>query len=123
MASYLAFRFSEDAQQLFNAFLTDLETAKLRADLHSALVGHLPKYCRLMPSLALLFELVDGGAETVSLQHARQAAVVRVHFLWHSGAAQCLNLGRQDACETSRSIDFQRDLYALTRRKRISWWV
>lgn len=106
MASYLAFRFSEDAQQLFNAFLTDLETAKLRADLHSALVGHLAKYCRLMPSLALLFELVDGGTETVSLQHARQAAAFSDYLESHAGRVLDDHLTRETGrrCASSLSM-------------------
>lgn len=70
----LRFRFAPDAQELFIEWLTDLE-GKLRTDgLHPALVAHLGKYRSLMPSLALLFELADGGAETVSLRHAQQAA-------------------------------------------------
>lgn len=70
----LKFRFAPDAQELFIAFLTELE-AKLRGDeLHPALMSHLAKFRSLMPSLALLFELADGGTQTVSLPHAQQAA-------------------------------------------------
>jgi putative DNA primase/helicase len=81
------FRFASDAQQLFIAWLTELE-AKIRGDeLHPALTSHLSKYRSLMPSLALLFELADvagsvgfDGASLavsqnfVSLDHTRQAA-------------------------------------------------
>lgn len=57
------FRFAEDAQLLFIEWLAELE-AKLRGDeLHPALVSHLSKYRKLMPALALLFELADGGEE------------------------------------------------------------
>ena len=72
-------KFSPGAQDLFYQWLPELE-AKVRGDkLHPALVSHLSKYRSLMPSLALLFELADWGAcrsdgETVSLEHARQAA-------------------------------------------------
>jgi putative DNA primase/helicase len=80
----LRFRFDADAQQLFIEWMTDLE-AKLRgSELHPALVSHLSKYRKLMPALALLFELADrvaAGAELlkcsdllVSLEHAKQAA-------------------------------------------------
>jgi putative DNA primase/helicase len=73
-AQPLRFRFAPDAQELFIAFLTELE-GKLRSnELHPALVSHLAKYRSLMPSLALLFELADEGTETVSLRHAQQAA-------------------------------------------------
>ncbi len=73
------FRFSSDAQQLFVMWLEELE-AKVRGDdLHPALASHLSKYRSLMPSLALLFHLVEMAAtdlagEMVSLQHARKAA-------------------------------------------------
>lgn len=71
--------FSAEAQGLFYKWWTELE-GKLRGDeLHPALVSHLAKYRSLMPSLALLFELADAAAgeykaESVSLQHAGQAA-------------------------------------------------
>jgi putative DNA primase/helicase len=73
-AEPLRLRFDPDAQELFVAWLTDLE-GKLRcAGLHPALASHLAKYRSLMPALALLFELADGGTEIVSLEHARQSA-------------------------------------------------
>jgi len=53
--------YAPDSQELFVVWLTELE-GKVRAnDLHPALVAHLSKYRSLMPSLALLFELADGG--------------------------------------------------------------
>jgi putative DNA primase/helicase len=84
------FRFAPEAQELFIEWLTALE-AKVRGDeLHPALVSHLSKYRKLMPALALLFELADraaagvqhlGGVAAepadylcVSLEHTRQAA-------------------------------------------------
>jgi hypothetical protein len=72
------FRFAADAQELFMVWLAELE-AKIRPnELHPALISHLAKYRSLMPSLALLFELADwaagtGSADTVSLQHTKQA--------------------------------------------------
>jgi putative DNA primase/helicase len=81
------FRFAPVAQQLFVAWLTNLEV-RIRGDqYHPALISHLSKYRKLMPVLALLFELAakassvgfDGAslAESenfVSLEHAKQAA-------------------------------------------------
>ena len=67
-------KFLSDAQELFIAWLTELEAKCRGIELHPALVSHLAKYRSLMPSLALLFELADGETETVSLQHAQQAA-------------------------------------------------
>jgi hypothetical protein len=75
VGSIPVFRFAAEAQELFNAWLTELETTKLRGnDLHPALVAHLAKYRSLMPSLALLFHLADRETGAVSLTHARKAA-------------------------------------------------
>jgi hypothetical protein len=51
-------RFSPDAQEFFYQWWADLE-AKLRADEPPTIESHLSKYRSLMPSLALLFHLVD----------------------------------------------------------------
>ena len=75
-----ALRFSPDAQELFNAWRDELEH-RLRADElknKPAFEAHLSKYRSLMPSLALLFHLVDvlGGKPSgpVSLGAAQLAA-------------------------------------------------
>lgn len=75
-----AFRFSERAQQLFYDWLSELE-ARLRSPELSetpAFTSHLAKYRSLMPSLALLFHLVDMVATEssgpVSLGAAKLAA-------------------------------------------------
>jgi len=73
-AEPLRMKFLSDAQELFIAWLTELEAKCRGIELHPALVSHLAKYRSLMPSLALLFELADGETETVSLQHAQQSA-------------------------------------------------
>ena len=73
------FRFTDEAQAVFNAWLTELEI-KLRADEEPVLQEHLGKYRSLMPSLALQFHLlnlahtpgVNGGP--VSKECAEQAA-------------------------------------------------
>jgi len=73
-------KFSAPAQELHDAWLKELETAKLRSrTLHPALVAHFAKYRSLMPVLAALFELSDwaaglGGDESISLDHTQQAA-------------------------------------------------
>jgi putative DNA primase/helicase len=65
--------------------MADGSRGKLRGnELHPALVSHLSKYRKLMPALALLFELADlavAGLDItdssnllVSLEHTRQAA-------------------------------------------------
>jgi hypothetical protein len=81
------FRFAPDSQAFFIEWLTELE-AKIRGDeLHPALTSHLSKYRKLLPSLALLFELADRASSVgfvgsslaqsenfVCLNHTRRAA-------------------------------------------------
>ncbi len=52
-------RFTPEAQPLFVEWLTELEHS-LRADtMHPALVSHHSKYRKLIPALALIFQLID----------------------------------------------------------------
>ena len=71
-------RFSPDAQEFFNGWLTELENTKLRAGESPSIESHLAKYRSLMPSLALLFHLIDvadsGRPGAVSLDAAARAA-------------------------------------------------
>jgi putative DNA primase/helicase len=53
------FQFDAGAQELFVAWLEELEGKVRGQELHPALVSHLAKYRKLMPALALLFELAD----------------------------------------------------------------
>jgi Protein of unknown function (DUF3987) len=102
----LLFRFDADAQQLFIAWLGELES-KVRSDsLHPALTSHLAKYRSLMPSLALLFELADGGKETVSLQHTQQAAAFCEYLESHARRIYSMIISpeRQAAAELGRRL-------------------
>ena len=72
-------RFAPEAQDLFDTWRAGLENEKLRAEHESPLIeSHLAKYRSLMPSLALLFHLVEvaGGEASgpVSLRSAGMAA-------------------------------------------------
>ena len=71
-------RFSDDAQHLFNEWLTELEMEKIRGNDHPMILEHFGKYRSLMPTLALIFHLIDvaGGSSNgpVSLQAAENAA-------------------------------------------------
>ena len=63
-----ALHFSDDAQELFDLWRTELET-RLRStelDHKPAFASHLAKYRSLMPSLALIFHLVGIADGTVS---------------------------------------------------------
>jgi putative DNA primase/helicase len=70
----LRLRFAPDAQALFIDWLTMLETKIRSADTAPVLRGHLAKYRKLMPVLALLFALADGYTDAVPLESAKRAA-------------------------------------------------
>ncbi len=99
-------RFECDAQELFVAWLTDLEKQLRGIELHPALVSHLAKYRSLMPSLALLFELADGGNERVSLTHAQQSAALCDYLESHARRvyAMIISPERQAAAELGRHL-------------------
>ena len=52
-------RFSMDAQQLYIKWATNLERRILKGDIRPEILGHLSKYRSLMPTLALIFHLID----------------------------------------------------------------
>jgi putative DNA primase/helicase len=73
------FQFADDAQEFFFGWWKVLETEKLRAaDESAVMLEHLGKYRSLLPSLALIFHLIEiaNGAEAgpVTLTSTKQAA-------------------------------------------------
>ena len=71
-------RFSTDAQPLFADWYQALQVRVRNGNMRPALASHLSKYGKLMPALALLFELAEraanGGAmESVSRLHTTMA--------------------------------------------------
>jgi putative DNA primase/helicase len=60
-------RFGLDANDRFVDWRSDLEKRLRSGDLHPALESHLAKYRKLVPGLALICHLVDGGTEFVGL--------------------------------------------------------
>lgn len=71
------FRFDDQAQLIFNEWLTELQTVKIKQEENPLMVEHLGKFRSLMPSLALIFhciDIADGKASgNVSAQTARLA--------------------------------------------------
>lgn len=71
------FRFDDDGQAVFNQWLIELQTIKIRQEENPLMVEHFGKFRSLMPSLALIFhciDLADGKAQgNVSAQAARLA--------------------------------------------------
>jgi hypothetical protein len=103
-------RFDRAAQAFFATWFAELQQ-EVRADQldHPALEAHLVKYASLMPSLALVFELVDWAASDgatipprVSLTHAHQAAAWCQFLLEH--AQRIYALGIQDTAMRARTL-------------------
>jgi hypothetical protein len=67
------FAFSDDAQRLFREWMTELQTAARSGQHPPALESHLLKMPKTIASLALLFELVEGGRGTVGVAAAARA--------------------------------------------------
>lgn len=70
----LRLQFDNSAQQMFIAWVTDLEIRIRRDNTSPVMQAHLAKYRSLMPSLALLFSVADGNLQSVSLHHAQLAS-------------------------------------------------
>ena len=64
--------FDEPAQVIFSEWIVSLDTRLRTGDEHPAIVSHLSKYRKLIPSLALINHLCDGGRGAVT-----QVALVR----------------------------------------------
>ena len=60
-------RFDEPAIEAFSEWRTRLEGALRGGDLHPALESHLAKYRKMVPALALISHLADGGTGPVGL--------------------------------------------------------
>jgi hypothetical protein len=73
-----AIRFCEDAQRLFNEWRAELEKTLRANNMENtpALESHLAKYRSLMPSLALVFHLVDVVEGKVEGPVSREAALL-----------------------------------------------
>src|SRR5215211_8593118 len=102
-----AVRFADEAQEVFDRWRDELE-AKLRTEeLHPALESHLAKYRSLMPSLALIFHLiehVDGTAEgaAVGLGPTLQAAAWCEYLETH--ASRLYASAQNPAMEAARAL-------------------
>lgn len=119
------FHFSPEAQEVFYQWLTELEKEKIRdGESDNIIIEHLAKYRSLMPSLALVFHIIDAidGKDdtTVSTESAIKAAawcdyleshMRRVYSLVQNVSlkaaeilAQKIKSGKLDASFTVRDI-------------------
>ena len=68
-----ALRFADDAHATFLEWRSDLEPRVRHGELSASLEGHLAKYRKLVPSLALLNHLADAGTGFVALSSLKRA--------------------------------------------------
>ena len=66
-------RFDEEAQVAFDEWRAELERKVRSGDEHPAIESHLAKYRSLIPSLALLIHLADGGTGPIGLEAIERA--------------------------------------------------
>jgi hypothetical protein len=102
-----AVRFTDEAQEVFDRWRDELEVRLRTTELPPALESHLAKYRSLMPSLALVFQLieyVDGTGEggAVGLRAALQAAAWCEYLKTH--AARLYSSAGSPAMEGARAL-------------------
>ena len=73
-------RFSPEAQELFREWMTEIQTVARSGRLSPVLESHLLKMPKTVASLALIFELVDGGRFDVG-EHATLQALAWANYL------------------------------------------
>jgi hypothetical protein len=74
------FRFDTQGQTVFNDWLTQLQTVKLKQEDNPLLLEHLSKYRSLMPSLALIFHCIDIADGAVTGNVSAKAATLSVRW-------------------------------------------
>ena len=77
-------RFDEAAHEDFLGWRTDLERRLRSGEISPALEGHLAKYRKLVPSLALINHLADGGTGPVSHRALLKALAAAHYFGSHA---------------------------------------
>jgi hypothetical protein len=102
-----AVRFTDEAQEVFDRWRDELEVRLRTTELPPPLESHLAKYRSLMPSLALIFQLVefvDGTGEggAVGLRPALQAAAWCEYLVTH--ARRLYASAENPAMEAARAL-------------------
>jgi hypothetical protein len=76
--------FDQPAQRLFDDWRATLEEKVRSGDDHPAVESHLAKYRSLVPSLALLIHLADGGQDAVGEEATRKAVAWAAYLESHA---------------------------------------
>jgi Protein of unknown function (DUF3987) len=102
-----AVRFTDEAQEVFDRWRDELESRLRSEELPPALESHLAKYRSLMPSLALIFHLIEyvdgaGESDAVGLRCALQAAAWCEYLETH--ARRLYSSAENPAMEGARAL-------------------
>ncbi len=94
------FRFTFQAQELFIQWMEKIQAAAREEDIHPALESHILKMPQTIASLALLFEIIDGGYDAVGIDATAMALKWADYLLSHArrlysiATNQCINNAR-----------------------------
>lgn len=77
-------RFTHEAQQLFIKWMKEIQDTARKPDIHPALESHMLKMPQTIASLALLFEIIDGGRKTVGVEATVRALDWADYLLSHA---------------------------------------
>lgn len=95
-------RLSIDAYDVFLAWRTNLEHRLRSGEMHAALESHLAKYRKLVPGLALICHLADGGTGLIGVASIRRA-IAWAEYL-ESHARRAYGSGPTATAATAKAI-------------------
>lgn len=78
------FRFTSEAQELFIDWMKEIQAEARSPDNHPALESHMLKMPQTIAGLALLFEIIEGGRETVGVEATARALDWADYLLGHA---------------------------------------
>lgn len=97
-----SFRFTNEAQKLFIQWMEDIQKTARADDIHPALESHLLKMPKTVGALALIFELLEEGKESVG-EAATQKAIAWASYL-RSHAERLYGIATNQGLDAARSI-------------------
>ncbi len=96
------FRFSPEAQLLFIQWYEEIQTKARAEDVHPAVESHMLKMPQTIAALALLFELIDGGRDSVGIEATARALDWADYLLSH--AYRVYSLATNQSIDNARLI-------------------
>lgn len=95
-------RFDDEGQEVFDEWRMKFEGRLRSGDLHPALESHLAKYRKLVPSLALICALADGGTRAIEGAAALRALAFAEYLESH--ARRCYAAGSEAETAGAKAI-------------------